>query len=232
MAKRKSKATENKEARERIRELIRQARSGEKSAAWLDKVIRQEGYGDPPGDEVIVSTRALEKGLNLSRRQIQEYFSEGMPRRSAPHGNKAATVEVWECMRWMREFWKRVHTGGLEESDAIRMARESRKAKLLREQSDAQIKQAEAGLKLGRLVDRDKVEVDVNNLLLLLKVRVENMPAEIAAESVGKKMDEIAECARVLLQTAWNSAIEELRKLLPAKPKVPELPIGEDDETD
>lgn len=211
----------DKETRERFRELLEQARAGD--LRWLDKLVRDTGYGDPPGDEIVVSARNLEDGLNLSRRQIQTYLEEGMPRLSKPRGNKPATYEVWSVWRWMREYWKRVHVGGMDEQDAIRIARQTSEAKLLRERAEAELKAKEAGLRAGRLVERDKMEGDINNVLHVLQARLEGAPADIAAEAVGKPMGEIQESARRRISDIWNNAVEELRGLLPPKPPEPEI---------
>ncbi len=212
MAKR---SAEQQKVRTEMSALIAKARAGE--LKWLDVAIREAGYGDPPGDEVILTSRQIEKGLNLSRRTLQEYLTEGMPLRTKANGNRPATFEVYEVLRWLQSFWRRIASGGMEESEAIQFERRKREADLKRAESDARIKSQEAGMREARLVDRDKVEADVNEILRLLQTRLENAPAVIAAEGVGRKVDELAEIARRNIREPFNVAVDELRRALPPR---------------
>lgn len=217
----KQSAAVDKETQARFGELLQRAHAGD--LQWLDKAVRAAGYGDPPGDQIVVTSRQVEQGLELSRRQVQQYVTDGMPRTTKAYGNRAATFEVWACWRWMREWWKRLAAGGLPEQEAADYERQKKRAELMKVQAEGEIKRREAALKAGALVDRAKVEADVNMLLRTLQSRMEALPAELASDVVGQKsLDVAAETARERIQDAWNSAIEELRRMLPEKQ--PELP--------
>jgi len=207
----------------RVSDLLARARSGE--LAWMDEAVRAAGYGDPPGERVVITSRQLEHGLELSRRQVQEYITEGMPRLSDAHGNRPATFDLWPAMRWIRDFFKRA--GGLPTDEALRHERLKKEYELRRQRADAELKEQQAWLETGRLVDRDKTETDVRHLLQRLQVSLENLPALISAESVGRSADDIAACARQAISDAWNNALDDLRRALPPKLQAPVAPIDE-----
>ena len=211
----KKSATPPKEHREQMQSLVEKARAGE--LKWLDKVIRDAGYGDPPGAMVIITSRQLEKGLGIARRTLQQYITEGMPLISKANGNRPATFDAYAVLRWLREFWQRVAQGGMEETEAIEYSRRKRKAELIKAEADAELKQKESDIKFGRLVNRDKVVADVNEILRLLQAKLGNCPAEIAAAAVGKPLDDIAGIVREHIRNSFNAGIAELRRALPEK---------------
>ena len=109
MGRRSKRQVEREKAKE-LAPLLAQARAGE--LPWLDKAIREAGYGDPPGAQIVVDSRTMEDGLGISRRRINQYVADGMPRRRGARGSRPAEYDVWACWRWMREQW-----GCTEEGD-------------------------------------------------------------------------------------------------------------------
>lgn len=213
---RRSKKTAEAQSRKQLAELIGQARAGK--LEWLDKTIREAGYGDPPGEEIVVSSRQLEAGLELSRRQVQEYVTDGMPRWRAARGNRPALYEVWAVVRWCRDHWRRVFSvGEFNEFEATELARREREAEVMKKEAQAKLEHRKMLIEAARLVDRDRVESEMNHLLLSLQAHLEGLPAQIASEAEGRSIHEIAEAARAHLQDAWNAALGELRRVLPPK---------------
>jgi phage terminase Nu1 subunit (DNA packaging protein) len=211
------------EAMQRFADACRRARAGQ--AAHIDRAIRDAGYGDPPGEDIVINSRQLERGLALSRRQIQDYISAGMPRLSAAHGARPATFDLWAAMRWLREHFRRA--GGLDPDEAAANARQRREAELRKIRADAEIKERQAALEAGRVVNRDRVESEFRFLLLEFQACIEGLPGRLSAIAPPGMADRLATEAREILREDWNAVVDRLRRILPPKsaaPTAPEVP--------
>lgn len=220
----KKRAADKAEAstQSRFQDLVRKARAGD--LKWMDEAIREAGYGDPPGDEIIITSRQLENMLQLSRRQVQEYVTAGMPRVRAALGNRPATYDLWKVVPWLRNLYRKA--GGLDPDEAAAYERKRRDYDLRKQKSEAEIKERQAGLEAGRLVDRDKVEVEFRQILKRFQSCLEGLPARLATIAPPGLADKLVLDSRATLQAEWNATLAELRRILPPKPAEPVAPIA------
>lgn len=198
--------------RKKFAELVRKARAGD--LPWLDEAIRKAGYGDPPGDGIIVTSRQLERGLQLKRQEILKQIKEGMPRLENGSGNRGATFDLWACISWFRRIWQRPAD---QDEDEIRdWEREKRVLELRRRKAETEMKEREALVASRKLVDREKVSAEVGNLMQLIRAGLDEIPADLA-ESFGdadKAQTPATELIASCVEKRWAKILEQIRIFL------------------